>query len=72
MINQEWEFFVNHHGLLMYLTANNIAGVLQSVANGCHPDLTRDELMCFTSHSGWVWAVFLLDEAGMNPDIIKS
>ena len=28
--------------------------------------------MRFTSHSIRVWAVVLLDEAGMNPDFIKS
>jgi hypothetical protein len=64
--------FVNHHGLLKYLTANKIEDVLQSIARGCHPDLTRDELMCFTSYSGRVCAIVLLDEAGMNPDFIKS
>jgi hypothetical protein len=63
--------FVNHHGLVKYLTANKIADVLQSIATECHPDLTRDELMRFTSQLGRVWAVVLLDEAGMNPDFIK-
>jgi hypothetical protein len=70
--DQPMGVFVNHHGLVKYLTANKIADVLQSIAIECHPNLTRDELMCFTSHSGKVWAVVLLDEAGMNPDFIKS
>jgi hypothetical protein len=64
--------FVNHQGIVRYLTANNIAEVLQSVAKTCHPDLTRDKIMCFSSHSISVWAVILLDEAGMSPDFIKS
>ena len=28
--------------------------------------------MLFSSHSGRVWAVVILDEAGMLPDFIKS
>jgi hypothetical protein len=28
--------------------------------------------MHFTSHSGRVWAIVLLDKAEMNPDFIKS
>jgi hypothetical protein len=63
--------FVNHQGIVRYLTANKIAEVLQSVAKTCHPDLTRDKIMRFSSHSIRVWAVTLLDEAGMNPDFIK-
>jgi hypothetical protein len=64
--------FVNHQGIVRYLTANKITEVFQSVAKTCHPDLTRDENMRFSSHSIRVWAVVLLDEAGMNPDFIKS
>jgi hypothetical protein len=64
--------FANHQGVTKYLTASKIAEVLQSFAKICHPDLTRDEIMRFTSHSIRVWAVVLLDEAGMNADFIKS
>jgi hypothetical protein len=64
--------FVNHQGIVRYLTANKIAEALQSVAKTCHPDLMRDQTMRFSSHSIRVWAVVLLDEAGMNPDFIKS
>ncbi len=64
--------FVNKQGILKYLTDNKILEVLQSVAKTCHPNLSRDEIMCFSSHSIRVWAVVLLDEAGMNPNFIKS
>jgi hypothetical protein len=64
--------FVNKQGISKYLTANKISEVLQSVAKTCHPDLSRDEIMRFSSHSIRVWAVVLLDEAGMNPNFIKS
>jgi hypothetical protein len=64
--------FVYHQGIVRFLTANKIVEVLQSVAKTCHSDLTRDEIMHFTSHSIRVWAIVLLDEAGIKPDFIKS
>ena len=70
--DQPMGVFVNHQGIVRYLTANKIAEALQSVAKTCHPDLMRDQTMRFSSHSIRVWAVVLLDEAGMNPDFIKS
>jgi hypothetical protein len=45
--------------------------VLQAGAKSCHPDLMRDEIVRFTSHSGRLWAIVLLDKAGMLPDFIK-
>ncbi len=70
--DQPMGIFVNKQGILKYLTAKKISEVLQSVAKTCHPNLTRDEIMHFSSHSIRVWAVVLLDEAGMNPNFIKS
>jgi hypothetical protein len=64
--------YENHQGLVKYLTGNKISELLQAIAKKCHPDLTKDEISRFSSHSGRVWAVVLLDEAGMNPDFIKS
>jgi hypothetical protein len=64
--------FVNTNGIVKYLTGNKISEVLQSLAKACHADLTKDEIMRFSSHSGRVWAVVILDEAGMQPDFIKS
>ncbi len=49
-----------------------IADILQAVAAFTHPDLTPDEIKRFSSHSGRVWAVILLDQAGKSPDFIKS
>ena len=34
--------------------------------------MTPDEISHIFSHSGRVWAVVLLDEAGESPDFIKS
>jgi hypothetical protein len=36
--DQPMSIFVNHQGIVKYLTANKIAEVLQSVAKACHPD----------------------------------
>ncbi len=64
--------YLNQQSIAKHLTGNKIAELLQSIAKHCHPDLTRDEISCFSSHSGKVWAVVLLDEDGMNSDFIKS
>jgi hypothetical protein len=47
--------FVNKSGSTKYLAGNKIQ------------DITKDELKRFSSHSGRVWALVLLDEAGMSP-----
>jgi hypothetical protein len=70
--NQPMGVYVYHQGLVKYLTGNKISELLQAVAKKCHPGLTKDEISRFSSHSGRVWAVILLDKAGMNPDFIKS
>jgi len=70
--DQPMGVYLNHQGVVKYLTGSKIAELLQSIAKTCHPDLTKEEISRFSSHSGRVWAVVLLDEAGMNPDFIKS
>jgi hypothetical protein len=64
--------FVNKFGITRYLTGGEIADVLQSVAKVVHPDLPADEMKHFSSHSGRVWALVLLDKAGMTPDFMTS
>jgi hypothetical protein len=64
--------YLDHQGIVKYQTGNKIAELLQSIANHCHQDLTKDKISCFFLHSGRVWAVVLLDDAGINPDFIKS
>jgi hypothetical protein len=64
--------FVNKNNATKYLASNEIAEVLRSIAKAVHPDLTKEELKKFSSHSGRVWALVLLDEAGMTPDFMKS
>ena len=64
--------YLNHQGIAKHLTRGKIAELLQSIAKACHPDLTKQEMSHFSSHSVRVWAAVLLNEAGMNPDFIKS
>ncbi len=63
---------MNKFGSTKYLTGNKIQDVLQSIAKVVHPDLTEDEIKRFSSHSGRVWALVLLDEAGMSPAFMTS
>ncbi len=64
--------FVNENGITKYLTRNKISDVLQSIARTVHPDLSEDEIKCFSPQLGRVWTLVLLDEAGTTPDIMKS
>ena len=64
--------FVNKFGITRYLTGNKIQEVLRSIVSVVHPDLTEDEIKRFSSHSGRVWALVLLDEAGMSPVFMTS
>jgi hypothetical protein len=65
--------FVNKFGITKYLTGNKIADTLRFTARTAHPpDMPDDELKSFSSHSGRVWALVLLDEAGMTPDFMNE
>ena len=63
--------FIKHHGIKKYVTGSKLAKLLEEVAWKVHPNMTREEISCVSSHSGRVWAVVLLDEAGMPPEFIK-
>ena len=64
--------FVNKFGITRYLTGYKIQDVLRSSAKAAHPDLTEDKIKRFSSNSGRVWALVLLDEAGMSPAFMTS
>jgi len=63
---------VNKNGKTKYLMGNKISDVLCTFARKIHPDLFKDKNKRFPFHSGRVWALVLLDEAGMSPDFCKS
>jgi hypothetical protein len=69
---QPMAVFVNKNGKTKYLTGNKFSDVLCTFARKVHPDLSEDEIKKFSSHSGRVWALVLLDEARMSPDFCKS
>ena len=64
--------FVNKFGIKKYHTGGKIAKVLRSVAKRVHLDWSAKELSQISSHSGGVWALVLLDEAGMSPAFMTS
>jgi hypothetical protein len=70
--SQPMAVFVNKHGITRYLTGKKNSDILQSIARAFHPDLLEDAIKRYSSHSGWVWALVLLNEAGMTPDFMKS
>lgn len=64
--------FVNKQGQKRYLTGSKIAEVLQAATKLAHPSISKDDLGKISAHSGRVWALVLLDEAGKKPDFMKS
>jgi hypothetical protein len=64
--------FVNKNGKTKYLTGNKISDVLCTFARKVHPNLSGDKIKRFSSHSGRLWALVLLDEARMSPEFCKS
>jgi hypothetical protein len=46
--------YLYHQGIVKYLTGNKISELLQPITKHCHPDLTKDEISHFSSHSGRV------------------
>ena len=64
--------FVNKFGIKKYLTGGKIAKVLRSVAKIVRPDWSANELSHISSHLGRIWALVLLDKAGMSPAFMTS
>ena len=64
--------FANATGIKKYLTGSKIAEVLQAATKFAHPGIPKEDLSKITSHSGRVWALVLLDEAGKKPVFMKS
>ena len=64
--------FLNKQGQKKYLTGSKIADVLQAATKIAHPSISKDDLSKISAHSGRVWALVLLDEAGKKPDFMKS
>lgn len=70
--NEPLGVFINHQGIKRYLTGSKIADLLRNLAKEVHPDMSKEDLSKMSSHSGRVWALVLLDEAGMSPSFMKA
>ncbi len=64
--------FVNKFGIKKYLTGGKISEVLWSIAKIVHLDPFTEELSPISLHTGRVWALVLLDKAGMSPAFMTS
>lgn len=64
--------FKNKSGNTRYLTTSKIEEVLRGAARIAHPDWSKERVNRLSTHSGRVWALVLLSEAGMDPDFMKS
>ena len=56
----------------VYLTGKRIAVLFREAALMIYPNMTKDELLWFSTDSLRVWEFVLLDKAGMSPEFIMS
>ena len=63
--------YKSRKGKTLYLMGNKIAKLLCTAVCTIQPDMSTEELKCYSAHSLRVWACVLLDEAGKSPEYIK-
>ena len=59
-------------GKVCYLTRAKATEVIRKAVKAVYPDISKEELSKYSSHSFRVWACVTLDEQGMPPDFIKK
>jgi len=59
-------------GKVCYLTRAKATEVIRKAVKAVYPDVSKEELSKYSSHSFRVWACVILDEQGMPPDFIKK
>ena len=64
--------FVNKANQVKYLTANKINEVLRDATRDAHPTWPETEVFKISSHSGRIWALMLLAEAGQKSWFLKA
>ena len=64
--------FVNKFGATKYLTQNKVNEVLRAAARTAHPDWPDADIMKISSHSGRIYALVLLAEAGKQAWFMKD
>ena len=63
--------FKDTDGVVEYTTHKNVTELIRKAVKKAYPDISKSDLMKYSSHSIRVWACVVLDEAGMPPDFIK-
>ena len=64
--------FINAEGEAKYLTSQKVTEIIRKAAKSVYPDISKGELMKYSTHSIRVWACVSLDEANKPPDFIKK
>ena len=64
--------FKDKDGVVKYTTHKKVTEVIRIAVKKVYPDISKIDLMKYSSHSIRVWACVTLDEAGMPPDFIKK
>ena len=64
--------YKSRKGKTLYLTGTKIAELLCTSVHAIRPDMSKEELKCYSAHSLRVWACILLNEAGKSPEYIKK
>ena len=64
--------FINAEGKVKYLTSAKVTEIIRKAVKSVYPDILKEELMKYSTHSIRVWACVSLDEANKRPDFIKK
>ena len=59
-------------GKVCYRTRAKTIEVIRRAVKTVYPEMSKDELSKYSSHSFRVWTCVTLDEQGMSPDFIKK
>jgi hypothetical protein len=64
--------FINAEGKVKYLTSAKVTEIIRKAVKSVYPDILKEELMKYSTHSIRVWACVSLDEANKSPGFIKK
>ena len=64
--------YANKKGEVKYLTSSKMTEMIRKAVRNVYPDMPKEEVMKYSTHSIRVWACVELDEAGKSPDFIKK
>jgi hypothetical protein len=64
--------FINAEKEVKYLTSQKVTEIIRKAVKSVYPDILKEDLMKYSTHSIRVWACVSLDEANKPPDFIKK